>query len=458
MAALPTPTDREELRARILQLSAQYAALVQAPRAFEPGITPVPASAKVLGPEELHALVDASLDLWLTAGRFNEAFERGLGAFLGVRHVLTANSGSSANLMAIASLCSPRLGDRALQPGDEVITVAAGFPTTVNPLLVYGLVPVFVDVDARTYNIDTRGIEDAISDRTRAIVLAHTLGNPFDLGRVVSLARKHGLWLVEDCCDALGSRFQVSADPASGADGTGVMRPVGTFGDLATVSFYPAHHITMGEGGALFTDDARLAGIAESVRDWGRDCNCPPGGENTCGRRFDWQLGDLPHGYDHKYIYSELGFNLKITDMQAAVGQAQLQRLPGFIAARRRNFAGLYERLKDLEPFLVLPEATPCAEPAWFGFPLTLRPEAGVARADLLRYLNQYRIGTRLLFAGNLTRQPYFRGRPHRLSGRLDNTDRIMHDAFWLGVHPAMTDAMLDFVAEKLGCFFGVGF
>lgn len=458
MEALQMPAGRDELREQILRLSAQYAALAQAPKPFKPGVTPIPAAAKVLGSEELCSLVDASLDMWLTAGRFNEAFERKLGAWLGVEQVLTTNSGSSANLLALASLCSPRLGERALRPGDEVITVAAGFPTTVNPLLLFGLVPVFVDVDARTYNIDAAQIEAAISERTRAIVIAHTLGNPFDLDSVVSLARKHDLWLIEDCCDALGSRFRESASGQPAADESSSMRPVGTFGDLATVSFYPAHHITMGEGGAVFTGNAELARIVESVRDWGRDCNCPPGCENTCGKRFQWQLGDLPRGYDHKYIYSELGFNLKITDMQAAVGLAQLQRLPAFVEARRRNFAGLYQRLRELEPFLILPAATPGSEPAWFGFPLTLHERAGVDRAELLRYLDQYRIGTRLLFAGNITRQPYFRGRAYRISGRLVNTDRIMNDTFWLGVHPAMTDAMLDFVAEKLACFFGVGF
>lgn len=457
MEALQIKMEQDELREQILHLTEKYAALAQAKMPFKPGATSIAPAAKVLGPAELRSLVDASMDMWLTAGRFNDAFERKLGALLGVRRVLTTNSGSSANLLAVASLCSSRLGDRALRPGDEVITVAAGFPTTVNPLLLFGLVPVFVDVDPHTYNIDAQQIEAAISERTRAIVIAHTLGNPFDLATVVSLARKHDLWLVEDCCDALGSRFGVNSEGMPTADQASSMRPVGTFGDLATVSFYPAHHITMGEGGAVFTSSPRLARIVESIRDWGRDCNCPPACENTCGKRFEWQLGELPHGYDHKYIYSELGFNLKITDMQASVGLAQLDRLTDFVTARKRNFSGLYDRLSALEPFLVLPEATPGSDPAWFGFPLTLRPEAGVSRADLLRFLDQYRIGTRLLFAGNITRQPYFKDRQYRISGELVNTDRIMNDTFWLGVHPALTDEMLDFVAEKLGEFFGQG-
>jgi len=392
MKALQIEAEQDALREQILHLTEQYAALAQAKKPFQPGVTCIPPAAKVLGSAELRSLVDASMDMWLTAGRFNDAFERKLGKLLGVRRVLTTNSGSSANLLAVASLCSPRLGDRALRPGDEVITVAAGFPTTVNPLLLFGLVPVFVDIDPHTYNIDAQQIEDAISERTRAIVIAHTLGNPFDLDTVVSLARKYNLWLVEDCCDALGSRFREKNKAIPATDQTPSMRPVGTFGDLATVSFYPAHHITMGEGGAVFASSPRLARIVESIRDWGRDCNCPPGCENTCGKRFEWQLGDLPQGYDHKYIYSELGFNLKITDMQAAVGLAQLDRLSEFVTTRRRNFVGLHERLSALEPFLVLPEATPGSEPAWFGFPLTLRPQADTCRSDLLKFLDQHHI------------------------------------------------------------------
>jgi len=430
-----------ELRARILELVAQYAHAAHVPQAFEPGRTPIPVSGKVLGAPELKNLVDASLDAWLTTGRFNDQFEQRLAAFLGVRYALTTNSGSSANLLAICALTSPQLGDRALKPGDEVITVAAGFPTTVNPMLLYGLVPVFVDVNIPTYNIDPGKIEAAVSSRTRAIMLAHTLGNPFEIAEVTRIARQYKLWLVEDCCDALGSRY------------AGQM--VGTFGDIGTLSFYPAHHITMGEGGAVFTSDSDLKRIIESFRDWGRDCYCAPGKENTCGKRFGWQLGELPSGYDHKYIYSHLGFNLKITDMQAACALAQMDRLEGFIAARRRNFSFLRQRLARCEEFLELPMATGGSNPSWFGFPITLREAAGVARVDLLRYLDQYRIGTRLLFAGNLVRQPYMAGRTCRVSGDLVQTDRVMRDTFWIGLFPALTDEMLDFAAQKVEEFVG---
>ena len=458
----------EELRARILDLVGQYAEAAHAPRAFEPGRTPVPVSGKVLGAPELRNLVEASLDGWLTTGRFNDLFEQRLAAFLGVRYALTTNSGSSANLLAFSALTSPQLGERALKPGDEVITSAAGFPTTVNPMLLYGMVPVFVDVDIPTYNIDPRKIEAAVSGKTRAIMLAHTLGNPFDIAEVTRLARKYNLWLIEDCCDALGSTYSPSLLPGEarintpsplGGEGRGdgeVPRLVGTFGDIGTLSFYPAHHITMGEGGAVFTDNPDLKRIVESFRDWGRDCYCAPGKENTCGKRFGWQLGELPLGYDHKYIYSHLGFNLKITDMQAACALAQMDRLEGFIAARRRNFAFLRQRLAGCEEFLELPVATEGSDPSWFGFAITLRQAAGVARVDLLRYLDQYRIGTRLLFGGNLVRQPYMAGRAFRVSGDLANTDRVMRDTFWIGVYPGLTEAMLDFVVEKLEAMLGV--
>ena len=432
----------QELRARILELVAQYADAAHAPQAFEPGRTPIPISGKVLGAPELRNLVEASLDGWLTTGRFNGQFEQRLAVFLGVRYALTTNSGSSANLLAVSALTSAQLGERALKPGDEVITVAAGFPTTVNPMLLYGMVPVFVDVDIPTYNIDPGKIEAAISAKTRAIMLAHTLGNPFDIAAVTRIARKHNLWLIEDCCDALGSRYAGQL--------------VGTFGDIGTLSFYPAHHITMGEGGAVFTSNPDLRRIIESFRDWGRDCYCAPGKENTCGKRFGWQLGELPLGYDHKYIYSHLGFNLKITDMQAACALAQMDRLEGFIAARRRNFAFLRQRLAGCEEFLELPVATEGSDPSWFGFAITLRQAAGVARVDLLRYLDQYRIGTRMLFAGNLVRQPYMAGRAFRVSGDLANTDRVMRDTFWIGVYPGLTEAMLDFVVEKLEAMLGV--
>jgi len=432
------------LRARIMQLVAEYAAHSLAPKPFVPGQTPIPASGKLLGANELQHMVEASLDAWLTTGRFNDAFEHKLAEFLGVKYALTTNSGSSANLLALSALTSPQLGERALKPGDEVITVAACFPTTVNPVLLYGMVPVFVDIHVPTYNIDPFKIEAAVSGKTRAIMIAHTLGNPFDLGEVTRIAQKHGLWLVEDCCDALGATYGG--------------RRVGTFGHIGTVSFYPAHQITMGEGGAVFTSDADLKRIIESFRDWGRDCYCAPGKENTCGKRFGWQLGTLPFGYDHKYTYSHLGFNLKISDMQAAVGLAQLERLPGFVEARRSNFAYLRERLQGLEEFLVLPEATAGSEPSWFGFPMTLRESASANRAHVQEYCDQYKIGTRLLFAGNLVRQPYMAGRAHRISGELANTDRVMNDTFWIGVHPALTREMLEFTASKIEAFFGVNF
>ena len=435
---------RDELRLRIAELVTDYAELAFAPTPFVPGTSVIPPSGKVIGGPEIRSMVEASLDGWLTTGRFNEAFERRLASFLGVQHVLTTNSGSSANLLAFSALTSPSLGDRAIRPGDEVITVAAGFPTTVNPILQFGAVPVFVDVGIPTYNIDVSHLEAAIGPRTRAIMLAHTLGNPYDLGEVVRVAKKHGLWLIEDCCDALGSTY----------DG----HLVGTFGDIATLCFYPAHHITMGEGGAVFTNNDDLRRIAESFRDWGRDCYCQPGKDNTCGKRFCWKLGQLPYGYDHKYTYSHVGYNLKITDMQAACALAQMDRLEDFIATRRRNFAFLRDRLHSVEEFLILPEATPGSDPSWFGFLLTLREVAQSRRVDLLEYLDQHRIGTRLLFAGNLTRQPSMAGRQFRVCGDLANTDKIMNDTFWVGVYPGLTEGMLDFLAGKIEAYFGVNF
>jgi CDP-6-deoxy-D-xylo-4-hexulose-3-dehydrase len=435
---------KEQLRLRIAELVDEYAALAFAPTAFVPGSQVIPPSGKVIGAPELRGMVEASLDGWLTTGRFNDQFEARLAKFLGVKHVLTTNSGSSANLLAFSALTSPSLGARAIVPGDEVIAVAAGFPTTVNPILQFGAVPVFVDIDIPTYNIDVSLIEAAIGPRTKAIMLAHTLGNPYDLSAIVALARKHGLWLIEDCCDALGSTYKGQL--------------VGSFGDIATLSFYPAHHITMGEGGAVFTNNDELRRITESFRDWGRDCYCPPGKENTCGKRFCWKLGQLPFGYDHKYTYSHIGYNLKITDMQAACALAQLDRLPDFIAARRHNFNYLRERLKSLEEFLILPEATPGSDPSWFGFLLTLREAAQTRRVDLLEYLDQHRIGTRLLFAGNLVRQPSMQGRHFRVVGELTHTDRVMNDTFWVGVYPGLTEPMLDFIVEKLEAYFGVGF
>lgn len=430
------------LRKQILDLVAQYATVSPTPT-FQPGTTPIPPSGKVVGAPEMQHIVEAGLDAWLTTGRFNQAFEQKLGEFLGAAHVLTTNSGSSANLLAFTALTSPQLGERALKAGDEVITVAAGFPTTVNPILQNGCIPVFVDIETPTYNIDVSQIEAAITPRTRAIMLAHTLGNPYDLGTIADLARKHNLWLVEDCCDALGSRYDD--------------RQVGSFGDIGTLSFYPAHHITMGEGGAVFTNNPDLKRIVESLRDWGRDCWCQPGCDNTCGKRFNWQLGELPQGYDHKYIYSHLGYNLKITDMQAACALAQLDRLPDFIAARRSNFSYLTERLSQLSEFLVLPQATANSSPSWFGFPLTITPAAATTRVDLLRYLDQYKIGTRLLFAGNLIRQPYMKDRSYRVVGNLTNTDHVMHHTFWIGLWPGLTTEMLDYVAERLATYFGQG-
>ncbi len=437
-------TTPEQLRSDIAQLVARYAESAHAPRPFVPGESPVPVSGKVIGTRELQLMVEASLDGWLTTGRFNEQFQQRLADFLGVRHLITVNSGSSANLVAFSTLTSPRLGARAILPGDEVIGVAAGFPTTVNPILQFGAVPVFVDVELATHNIDVSKVEAAITPRTKAIMLAHSLGNPFNLDVITALCRKHGLWLVEDCCDALGATY----------DG----RMVGTFGDIGTLSFYPAHHITMGEGGAVFTNDPELKLIAESFRDWGRDCYCPPGKDNTCNKRFCWKLGNLPEGYDHKYTYSHLGYNLKISDMQAACALAQMDRLDDFIRIRRHNFEYLKHRLQSCAEFLHLPEATPKSNPSWFGFPLVLKPESGVRRVDLLNYLDQAKIGTRLLFAGNLTRQPYMIGRNFRVSGDLTNTDIVMNQTFWLGVYPGLTEAHLDYVADKLETFLGVNF
>jgi CDP-6-deoxy-D-xylo-4-hexulose-3-dehydrase len=435
---------KEQLRAQINKLVAEYGALASVPKPFEPGVTVIPPAGKVVGAPEMELMVEASLDAWLTTGRFNDQFEAKLAKLIGVDFLITVNSGSSANLVAFNTLTSPKLGARAIQPGDEVIGVAAGFPTTVNPIIQFGAIPVFVDVELGTYNIDVSQLEAAISPKTKAIMLAHTLGNPYNLDVITALCKKYNLWLIEDCCDALGSTYH------------GKM--VGTFGDIGTMSFYPAHHITMGEGGAVFTNNPELKSIAESFRDWGRDCYCPPGKDNTCGKRFCQCFGTLPPGYDHKYTYSHLGYNLKITDMQAACGLAQIDRAAGFIQARKDNFAYLTERLQSCSEFLILPHATEHSDPSWFGFPMTLKPEANVARVDLLTYLDQHKIGTRLLFAGNLVRQPYMQGRNFRISGELTNTDRVMNDTFWVGVYPGLSREMLDFVVDKLEAFFGVNF
>lgn len=436
--------EPQMIREQISVLVEKYAKMTTGTATFLPGESSVPVSGKVIGANELKLMVEASLDGWLTTGRFNSEFERRLAEYLGVKHLITVNSGSSANLVAFSTLTSPKLGSRAIKRGDEVIGVAAGFPTTVNPIIQFGAVPVFVDVDLATHNIDPEKIEAAITPKTKAIMLAHSLGNPFDLEVVVALCKKYNLWLIEDCCDALGSKYKGQL--------------VGTFGDIATLSFYPAHHITMGEGGAVFTNNSELKKIAESFRDWGRDCYCPPGKDNTCNKRFCWKLGSLPEGYDHKYTYSHLGYNLKITDMQAACALAQLDRLDEFIATRKSNFAYLKSKLENCSEYISLPEATPNSDPSWFGFPIVIKESAGVSRVDLLNYLDEKKIGTRLLFAGNLTRQPYMQNQAYRVSGELINTDIVMNQTFWLGVYPGLNFEHLDYVVEKIEAFFGLNF
>jgi CDP-6-deoxy-D-xylo-4-hexulose-3-dehydrase len=424
------------LRERILALVAEYFLESFPSTEFIPGTTPVPVAGRVFDSSELQHLVDSSLDFWLTTGRFAERFEKEFATFIGRRFSVLVNSGSSANLLALSALTSPKLGDHRLQRGDEVITVAAGFPTTVNPVVQCGLVPIFIDIHVPTYNVDVRQLELAFSDRTRAVMLAHTLGNPFDLAAVKRFTDRHHLWLIEDCCDAVGSTY----------DG----KLVGTFGELATTSFYPAHHITMGEGGAVLGDKPLLKTLVESFRDWGRDCWCDPGKANTCGKRFDWDLGQLPHGYDHKYIYSHIGYNLKATDMQASVGVAQLKKLPQFIAARKRNYSRLLAGLRDLEEFFILPEATPNSDPSWFGFPLLLRPGAPFSRAEVIHFLEERKIASRALFGGNLTRQPAYRDVQYRVIGDLHNCDLVMNQLFWVGVYPGLTAEMLDYMIETL--------
>ncbi|HWO30030.1 MAG TPA: lipopolysaccharide biosynthesis protein RfbH [Candidatus Acidoferrum sp.] len=425
-----------QLRRQILDLTARYFVESSAATDFIPGVSPVPVSGKVIDGTDISAVVDSALDGWFTTGRFAETFERNLARFVGVRSASLVNSGSSANLVALSALTSPKLGARQLRPGDEVITVAAGFPTTVNPIFQNCLVPVFVDVTVPGYEIDVSELEAARSDRTRAVFIAHTLGNTFDLDAVTAFTRRHNLWLIEDCCDALGSTYKG--------------RNVGTFGDIATLSFYPAHHITTGEGGAVLTDKPALQVIIESFRDWGRDCWCDPGKDNTCGKRFDWQLGSLPCGYDHKYTYSHIGYNLKATDMQAALGASQLTKLPEFIARRKANFAYLLSKLEPLRDLLVLPGATKGSDPSWFGFPIGIRQGAPISRIELTRALEAKKIGTRLLFGGNLARQPAYEGREYRVIGNLPNTDYVMNQVFWIGVYPGLTKEMLDFVAESI--------
>ena len=432
--------EREKLRGKILSLVKNFVD-AEITSEFRPGEDAIPVSGKVLGSDEIQYMVEAALDGWLTTGRFNASFESGLANFLNVKHLRTVNSGSSANLVAFSSLTSPKLGERAVTTGDEVITVAAGFPTTVNPILQNGAVPVFLDIELGTYNIQADEIENAITDKTKAIMLAHTLGNPFDLQTVVTICKKHNLWLVEDTCDALGSTY--------------AGRPVGSFGDFGTLSFYPAHHITMGEGGAVFTNSSRLMKIAESFRDWGRDCYCPPGQDNTCSNRYEWtskQLGgDLPDGYDHKYIYSHAGYNLKITDMQAACGLGQLGRLESFINLRRQNFSYLKKGLESLSEHVFLPTATPNSNPAWFGFAVTMTSSKPDARRRFISYLDHHKIDTRLLFGGNLIHQPYLAGRHYRIHKQLSATDQVLKNTFWVGLYPGLGNAQLDYV---INCFY----
>jgi CDP-4-dehydro-6-deoxyglucose reductase, E1 len=428
----------DDLRLEIASLVKEFADLKYKKKIFKPGRSSVPSSGKVIGSNELQYMVDASLDGWLTAGRFNRKFEKRLSEFINIKHLITVNSGSSANLVAFSTLTSKKLGDRSIIKGDEVISVAAGFPTTINPIVQFGAIPVFVDVDLNTFNIDADLIEAAISPKTKAIMLAHTLGNPFNLNKVKELCDKYNLWLVEDCCDALGSEYN--------------RQHVGTFGDIATCSFYPAHHITMGEGGAVFTNNAELMTIAESFRDWGRDCYCDPGCENTCKKRFNQKLGDLPQGYDHKYTYSHLGYNLKITDMQAACGLAQLDRLPEFINKRNSNFNYLCGKLSILSDFIELPVATKNSSPSWFGLPITLKEN--IDRVEFTQYLDSCKIGTRLLFAGNITKQPSFQGVKYRIASNLNNTDIMMNQTLWLGIYPGLEKEQLDYVSEKIEIFF----
>jgi CDP-6-deoxy-D-xylo-4-hexulose-3-dehydrase len=429
----------QELRSTVFSAVKDYYAHKFQTCPFIPGETYIPVSGKVFDEQELIHLVDSSLDFWLTTGRYALEFEEKFAEWMGVKHCLLVNSGSSANLLALTALTSPKLGDKRLVPGDEVITVAAGFPTTVNPIFQNQLVPVFVDVKLPSYDIDVEKLELALSARTRAIMVAHTLGNPFNIEAVMDFARKHDLWVIEDNCDAVGSVYQG--------------RKTGTFGDLATVSFYPAHHMTMGEGGAVLTSDTRLKKIVESFRDWGRDCWCAPGVDNTCQKRFGWQLGDLPFGYDHKYTYSHVGYNLKMTDMQAAVGVAQLDKLEGFIKRRRENYQYLSDNLADLNEFFDLPQAIPHSEPSWFGYPIYIKESAPFSRNDLVRYLEEKRIGTRLLFGGNLLRQPLYHGLNYRIVGVLSNTDQIMRNAFWIGVFPGLNNEMLSYITNTIRIF-----
>ena len=437
---IPKATGGSSKVTKINKITEEVVALAMAERhpsqAFIPGVTPVPVTGKVFGKEELSAAVEASLDFWLTSGPYTEKFESRFAKTVGMRHAFMVNSGSSANLVALTSLTSPKHGDRALRPGDEVVTVAAGFPTTVTPILQNNLVPVYVDVDLETYVANDEALESAIGPKTKAIMMAHTLGNPFNLDLVQKLAKKHNLWLIEDSCDALGGTFKD--------------QNLGSFGDLSTFSFYPAHHITTGEGGAVLIKKAAHKTIIESFRDWGRDCWCAPGCDNTCLKRYEWQLGELPEGYDHKYTYSHLGYNLKSGDIQAAIGLAQLDRLDNFVELRKRNWKYLSENLANLEDQLILPKAVENSDPSWFGFALTVRSDAKKSRNQIVKDLNEAKIATRLLFGGNLLRQPAFAGTPRRVIGELHNTDIVMNQTFWIGVWPGLTIQMLDYMVETL--------
>jgi CDP-6-deoxy-D-xylo-4-hexulose-3-dehydrase len=429
-----------DIKKKILDLVHDYSLLAFSKKDFIPGQSDIPITGKVIDSLEIQNMVEASLDGWLTSGRFNSLFEKQLAEFLMVKCLITVNSGSSANLIAFSALTSSKLKERSIKKGDEVITVAASFPTTINPIIQFGAIPVFIDVKVPTYNINENLVEEAITEKTKAIVVAHTLGNPFNVKKIKEICDKYNLWLIEDTCDALGSKFDNQF--------------VGTFGDIATLSFYPAHHITMGEGGAVFTNSIKLKRIAESFRDWGRDCYCEPGKDNTCNKRFGWQLGNLPFGYDHKYTYSHIGYNMKITDMQAACGVAQLTKLDNFINLRKKNFKFLYENLKILEEFLLLPEAELNSDPSWFGFPLSLKINKKFNRNNLIKYLNENKIGTRLLFAGNVIKQPYMKDLNFRVSGDLKNTDFVMENTFWIGLYPGLTLQHLEYIVTKLKFYF----
>jgi CDP-6-deoxy-D-xylo-4-hexulose-3-dehydrase len=428
-----------ELKKEIFNLVAEYYTEKHKPKPFIPGETYIQYAGRVYDEKEMISLVDSALDFWLTTGRFAKQFEEKFTKFLGVKYCILTNSGSSANLLAISALTSPKLEERSLKPGDEVITTACAFPTTINPIIQNNLIPVFIDVDVGTYNIQVDKIEGAISDKTKAIFLAHTLGNPFDLDKILEICKKYNLWLIEDNCDALGSKYNG--------------KYTGTFGHIATFSFYPAHHITMGEGGALVTNDTQLEKLIKSFRDWGRDCWCEPGCDNTCGKRFGWQLGTLPYGYDHKYIYSHIGYNLKITDMQVAVGVEQLKKLPLFIKARKNNFKFLYDILKKYEKYFILPEVEPKADPSWFGFPITVRKDAVFGRDEIVKYLENNKIATRMLFAGNIIRHPSFENVNYRVCGKLKNTDFIMNNTFWIGVYPGLNEENLDYILKSIFLF-----